>query len=681
MDAQGHTVSDTAPEPAGTLKTALEHADRLLTANPQLAEQQAWEILKAVPDQPHALLLFAKARRLQGDNVGAIETLRSLAQKQPRSAIVKTELGATLAANGELESAVAVLREAVRINPNQPAAWRALGDALTLAGDARAASDAQARQIRASVNDPKLVEAALALCDNKLAIAERTLKSFLKSHPTDVVAIRMLAETGARLGRLEEAEKLLARCLELAPSFAEARHNYAFVLNRITKSQDALREVDVLLKSDARNPNYLALKAAILVRLGDHQQAIDCYESFLARHSQQPKSWMSYGHALKAVGRRRECIEAYQRSLALLPSLGETWWSLANLKTYRFSEKEIAEIKRQLAMPELGEEDRFHLHFALGKAFEDESSFAASFDQYKEGNARRRALIPYDAADTKRVTDRAINFFTGPFFDAHRGVGSASSDPIFVVGLPRSGSTLVEQILSSHSMVEGTTELPDIIAIARRLGGKRTRIQESDYPDVLAGLDADDFHRLGEEYLERVRVQRREGRIHFIDKMPNNFQHVGLIHLILPNAKIIDTRRHPLGCCFSNFKQHFARGQHFTYDLEELGRYYRDYVRLMAHFDRVLPGRVHRVVYERMVQDPEDEIRRLLSYCALPFEPECLKFYETERTVRTPSSEQVRLPIFTEGVDQWSNFSTWLGPLKDVLGDVVDAYPDVPELP
>jgi tetratricopeptide (TPR) repeat protein len=391
---------------------------------------------------------------------------------------------------------------------------------------------------------------------------------------------------------------------------------------------------------------------------------------------------MSYGHALKAVGRRRECIDAYRRSIALLPSLGETWWSLANLKTYRFDEKEIAEMKTQLGKPELGEEDRFHLHFALGKAFEDAGSFAESFEHYREGNSRRRALIPYNPGDTKSLTDRAIDFFTGQFFETHRGVGCPSSDPIFVVGLPRTGSTLVEQILSSHSMVEGTTELPDILAIARRLGGKRkTGIRSSDYPDVLATLKASDFRQLGEEYLERVRVQRRESRVHFIDKMPNNFQHVGFIHLILPNAKIIDTRRHPLGCCFSNFKQHFARGQHFTYDLAEIGRYYRDYVRLMAHFDQVLPGRVHRVIYERMVSNPEEEIRRLLSYCELPFEPECLKFYETERTVRTPSSEQVRLPIFTEGVDQWTNFDPWLGPLKDVLGDVLNAYPDVPEFP
>jgi tetratricopeptide (TPR) repeat protein len=671
-------VSDTAPEPVGTLKTALENANRLLIANPRLAEQQAWEILKAIPDQPHALLIFAKARRLQGDTAGAIETLNSLARTQPRSATVLSELGATLAANGDLEAAVATLRRAVKIDPGQPAAWRALGDALTLAGDTKAASDAHARQIRASVNDPRLVEAALALCDNKLAVAEKALKTFLKAHPTDVVAIRMLAETGARLGRLEDSANLLERCVELAPGFSEARHNYAVVLHRLQRSQQALQEVDALLKDDAKNPNYLALKAAILVHLGDHERAIACYEGFLASHGRQPKSWMSYGHALKAVGRQSDCIAAYRRSIALLPSLGEVWWSLANLKTYRFSEEEIDQMRSQVGTADLSDEDRFHLHFALGKALEDAGSYEGSFEHYREGNALRGKAIRYRADDTTKLSDRSIAFFTRSFFDKHRGTGNASSDPIFVVGLPRSGSTLVEQILSSHSTVEGTTELPDILSIARRLGGKRSRLPDSEYPEMLARLDDAEFRRLGEEYLERVKVQRRQGRIHFVDKMPNNFQHVGLIHLILPHAKIIDTRRHPLGCCFSNFKQHFARGQNFTYGLEDIGRYYSDYVRLMAHYDAVLPGRVHRVVYERMVEDPENEIRNLLSYCELPFEPACLKFYETERAVRTASSEQVRLPIFTEAVDQWRNYERWLGPLKDVLGAVLAAYPGVP---
>jgi predicted Zn-dependent protease len=655
----------------------LEHADRLLAANPRLAEQQAWEILKAVPDQPHALLLFAKARRLQGDNTGAIDALRSLAQKHPQSAIIRSELGITQAASGELDAAIATLRQAVKIDPNRPSVWRALGDAFVLAGDARGASDAYARQIKASVNDPRLVEAALALCDNKLSVAEQALKNFLKIQPTDVVAIRMLAETGARLGRLEDSANLLERCVQIAPGFSEARHNYAVVLHRLQRSQQALDETDALLREDSKNPNYLALKAAILVHLGDHERAIASYESFLPSHGRQPKSWMSYGHALKAVGRQGDCVAAYRRSIELLPSLGEAWWSLANLKTYRFSKSEIGQMEKEVRKADLTEEDHFHLHFALGKALEDANSYVSSFEHYREGNALRGRTIRYRADDTTKQTDRSIAFFTKSFFDERSDAGAASSDPIFVVGLPRSGSTLVEQILSSHSTVEGTTELPDILSIARRLGGKRSRLPDSDYPEMLARLDGAEFRKLGEEYLERVKIQRRQGRIHFVDKMPNNFQHVGLIHLILPNAKIIDTRRHPLGCCFSNFKQHFARGQNFTYGLEDVGRYYNDYVRLMAHYDAVLPGRVHRVVYERMVEDPEAEIRKLLAYCELSFEAACLKFYETERAVRTASSEQVRLPIFSEAVDQWRNYEAWLGPLKDVLGPVLDAYPEV----
>jgi tetratricopeptide (TPR) repeat protein len=666
------------PEPTGSLATALAHATRLLASNPSTAAVQANEILKVMPGQPQALLLLAKALQKQGDSNGAIAAFEALTKSQPGLADAQYELGVALAASGRLDPAIAALKRTLRLDANHADAWRALGDALTLAGDSDGAADAYARQIKASVRDPQLLEAAIALCDGKLAIAERGLRDFLKRNPTDPAAIRMLAETGARLGRLEDAENLLARCLELAPSFHAARHNYALVLHRQAKSEDALREVDLLLKEDSRNPNYRALKPAILVRLGDHEQAIECYESFLAEHSRQPKSWMSYGHALKTVGRQDDSIAAYRKSIALLASLGETWWSLANLKTVRFSGADIAEMKTQLEKPNLDDEDLFHLHFALGKALEDEGAYEESFSHYEKGNALRRSLIHYDADDTGNHADRSISFFTTEFFGARKAVGCVSPDPIFVVGLPRAGSTLIEQILSSHSAVEGTMELPDIIAIARRLSGKKKK-QDSEYPDVFSRLDPAEFRALGEEYLARVRVQRRDNKPYFVDKMPNNFQHVGLIHLILPNAKIIDARRHPLGCCFSNFKQHFARGQNFTYDLADIGRYYRDYVRLLAHFDAVLPGRVHRVFYENMVDDTEREIRALLAYCGLPFEENCLRFYETERAVRTASSEQVRMPIFTEGVDQWRHFEPWLGPLKAALGNVLDSYPSVPQ--
>jgi tetratricopeptide (TPR) repeat protein len=384
---------------------------------------------------------------------------------------------------------------------------------------------------------------------------------------------------------------------------------------------------------------------------------------------------MSYGHALKAIGRQADCIAAYKKSIALAPTLGEAYWSLANLKTVRFEPQDIEAMRTFAAREKLADEDRYHLHFALGKALEDEGNYAESFQHYDAGNALRRKSITYDADETSDHVRRSKELFTSDFFAARAGQGNAAPDPIFIVGLPRSGSTLIEQILATHSAVEGTMELPDIIGIARRLSGRKSRSQTSNYPEMLATLDADALARLGGEYLERTRIQRKLGRASFIDKMPNNFAHVGLIHLILPNARIIDARRHPLGCCFSVFKQHFARGQAFSYEQTELGRYYVDYVDLMTHFDAVLPGRIHRVLYERMVSDPEREVRGLLDYCGLPFEEECLHFYRNSRAVRTASSEQVRQPIFRESVEQWRNFEPWLNPLKRALGPVLQEYP------
>ena len=640
-----------------------------------MAEAQSREILKAVPNYPQALLVLGVALRSQGNAPAARQVLKSLAASQPKAAGAQFELGLTLADLGETKDAISALRRAVKLDPNLPQVWLALADQLTLAGESMAADDAYARHIKASVNDPQLLKAAAALCESKLAFAERMLRSFLKHHPTDVSAIRMLAETGARLGHYEDAERLLARCVELAPSFEAARHNYATVLYRQNKPVEAIAQVEVLLKRDPRSPGYRTLRASALARLGETEQAILAYEDVLKAFPNQPKTWMSYGHTLKTAGRQEQCISAYRKGIALLPSLGEAYWSLANLKTFRFTPLEISTMGAQLERRDLAQEDRYHFHFALGKALEDEARYAESFEQYSKGNALRRTSLAYDADETSEHVKRCRTFFTAKFFHDRAGVGNPAPDPIFIVGLPRSGSTLIEQILSCHSAVEGTMELPDVMAIARRLGGKKKKIQLSAYPEVLATLSPDVFKALGEEYLSRTRIQRRLGRSFFIDKMPNNFLHVGLIHLILPNAKIVDARRHPLGCCFSCFKQHFARGQGFTYSLTDIGSYYVDYVSLMAHFDTVLPGRVHRIIYEQVVENPEQEVRRLLDYCGLPFEETCLRFYETPRAVRTASSEQVRLPIFTDSVEHWRHFEPWLEPLKHALGPVLAAYP------
>ena len=668
-----------APEPVGTVEVALGHAARLLATDPAMAAEQAAEILKVVPNQPQAMLLLGVARRNSGDAGGASEVLESLAANQPNWAVAHYELGLALGADRKGESAVKALQRAVELKPDIGDAWRALGDHRTAIGDAQGADEAYAQHIRYSTQNPRLMEAAIALVQSRIAVAEALLRDYLKQFPTDVAAIRMLAEVAARLGRMGDSETLLVRCLELAPSFAAARHNFALVLHRQHKATQALSEINRLLDVDAKNPGYRNLKAAILSSIGEYDQSIEIYTGVLAEYPNNAKAWMSYGHALKTAGHQDECIRAYRRSIELKPGLGETYWSLANLKTFRFSPSDLDAMRGQLRHGELTDEDRFHFHFAIGKALEDLALYAESFEHYANGNRLRRAEIRYDAAETSAHVRRSKAVFSKQFFAERAGMGAQAPDPIFIVGLPRAGSTLLEQILSSHPAVEGTMELPDIPAIAGSLGGRKTRAQTSKYPEILADLNADELRALGEKYLAQTRIQRKTDAPFFIDKLPNNFAHVGLIHLILPNARVIDARRHPLGCCFSGFKQHFARGQHFTYSLEDLGAYYRDYVELMAHIDAVLPGRVHRVIYEQMIDDTESEVRRLLDYCGLPFDERCLRFYENERAVRTASSEQVRQPIFRDAVEHWRHYEPWLGPLKDALGPLLEKYPAIPE--
>ncbi|WP_309644415.1 sulfotransferase [Phenylobacterium sp.] len=665
-------------EPVGTLATALAHAARLLPSDPHLAEAQSREILKVAPQHPDAVTLLAAALRRQGRSTAALEVLDSLAATRPDLAQIQFETGLARMSLGDGPGAIAALERAVALAPNHAQAWRALGDQFTLADRFDDADMAYAHHIKASTHDPRLVEAATALCDGQLAVAERQLRAFLKAYPTDVAAIRMLAETGLRLGRYDDAEALLARALELAPSFAAARQNYATVLYRQNKAVEAIAQIDRLLLDDPRNPGHRNLKAAALGRIGEYEAAIEVYGGVLADFPGQPKVWMSYGHALKTVGRQAEAVEAYRRCLAIEPGLGEAYWSLANLKTVRFADVDVAAMQGQLARTDISNEDRFHLHFALGKALEDARRYEEAFGHYDQGAALRRAGLDYDSDETADHAARSKTLLTPAFFAARAGQGAQAPDPIFIVGLPRAGSTLIEQILSSHSQVEGTQELPDIISMARRLGGKPNAERRTDYPEALAALTPGELKALGEEYLARAQVHRKLGRPFFIDKMPNNFAHLGLIHLALPNAKVIDARRHPLGCCFSAFKQHFARGQRFTYGLEDLGRYYSDYVGLMSHFDAVLPGRVHRVIYEEMVADPEAQVRALLDHCGLPFEDACLRFYENDRAVRTASSEQVRQPIYSDAADHWRNFEPWLGPLKASLGRVLETYPRAP---
>lgn len=675
MDVQLNRAS----EPVGTLDVALGHAARLLERDPRLAAEQADEILKAVPGHPHARLILGAAHRRAGQWQSALEILAPLAREQQRSAPAHIELAIALSEAGRTPDAIAALRRALQLKPDSADAWRLLADQLYATGDSSGADQARARYLKAATNDPRLMEAAAALVENELPLAEARLRAHLAGHPTDVAALRMLAEIAARLRRYTDAQALLERCLELAPSFDGARQNYAVVLNRQSKAAAALEQVERLLSKEPRNPGYLNLKAAVLANLGDYAESIGVYEAVLKDFPQQPKVWMSYGHSLKTARRQDESVAAYRRAIAMQPTLGEAYWSLANLKTFRFSDTDVLALRGALESEDLSDDDRLHFEFALGKALEDASHYEESFAHYAKGNAIHRKLHPYSADEDMRFMQRSKSRFTADFFASRAAAGDSSAAPIFIVGLPRSGSTLIEQILSSHSMVEGTMELADIPRIARELAVRHQGAGETPFFDAVSALTREQLQGLGAQYLASTSIQRKTPAPFFIDKMPNNCLYVALIHLILPNAKIIDARRHPLGCCFSVFKQNFARGQDFSYDLGDIGRYYGNYVELMAHVDAVLPGRVHRVHYESMVENTEAEVRLLLDYCGLPFEEGCLRFYENERAVRTASSEQVRQPIFREGMDQWRHFEPWLGPLKQALGPVLECYPSVPK--
>lgn len=577
-------------------------------------------------------------------------------------------------AEAEPAAALPIAQSLLARLPDQPDILRLLGRIHRALGHDDAAEQAELAAIDASARDPDLCSAALALVANELHIAEPLLRARLKASPFDVAAIRMMAELAARIGRYKDSEALLRRAIALAPAFVPARANLATVLHRQNRTAEALAELDRLNRTDPGNAAHDTLRAAVLGRIGDYDEAIGLYRKILEQRPDQPRLWMSYGHALKTIGLQEEAIAAYRRGLAADPSLGEIWWSLANLKTVRFDEADIARMEQALRNPNLSDEDRLHLDFALGKAFDDAGEVETAFAHYASGNAVRRRQIGYDPDEITRQVDATIARFTPDLLAARSGQGCPAPDPIFILGMPRAGSTLIEQILACHSQVEGTMELPDIPRLTRQAVG------DGRYPRDLDTLDAAALAALGQDYIEATRIQRREDKPLFIDKLPNNWLNSGFIHLILPNARIIDARRHPLDCCFSNFRQHFARGQGFSYGLDDMGRYYSDYVRLMAHFDAVMPGRVHRVIHEQLLDDPEGEVRRLLDALDLPFEQACLDFHNSGRAVRTASSEQVRRPINRDGVDQWRPYAAMLEPLRAALGAVLDSYPEVPPL-
>jgi tetratricopeptide (TPR) repeat protein len=571
------------------------------------------------------------------------------------------------------QNAAMQAREVLDGDPGCAPAHRILGMALRRLGRADEARKSEESAIQLASVEPKLFEAAMALAENRLDDAERVLRPYLSENPDDAAALRMLAEIAARLRRFDAAQEYLQTCLVIAPDYRDAQRLLSAIRRRApgpAQSGASVRGtigVDELVDEDGATVTTTYESA-----LGLYERAIDIFP-----HSHM--NWLSYGHVLRTVGRQDEAAAAYRRAIVERPAFGEAWWALADLKTRQFVDADMTEMQRLLDGREAAE-DRIPLHFALAKALEQKGAFQQSFEHYAAGNALQRQTDHHDRHAVSRHVDKTIALLDLNYFDQRHGAGFHTREPIFVLGLPRAGSTLLEQILSTHPLVEGTMELPDIPRLANMLGeGCSAGFEDSTYLDKLVSLDADELKRLGQSYIWSTGLRRTTDRPRFVDKMPNNWLHVGLILSILPNAKIIDARRHPLGCGFSNFKQHFARGQAFTYDLTDVGQFYADYARSMQHFDRVMPGRVCRLIYERLIEDPEQELRRVFEYLELDFDPACLRFYENKRAVRTASSEQVRRPINKEGVDQWRNFDPWLGELRQALGPIVDAYPDVPD--
>lgn len=576
----------------------------------------------------------------------------------------------------EPETAVRQAKEIIGSHPEDPQAHRLLARALRQLGRHEEAGQAEADAVQASARTPLLLRAAQAMRERQVETAERLVRSYLKTDPDDPQALRMLAEIAAVCGHGGDAERLLHKALDQAPGFVPLYVNLATLLHDLGCTDEAIALMDQVLASEPENGMVLSFRAEILISARRLDEALETYEKLLACASDIAIGWMNYGHVLNAVGRIDEAIAAFRKSLELNPASGFAWWGLANLRTIKFDGQDVAAMEKALA--DSGDDlDRVQLHFALGRAFDDQDRFEEAFNHYTVGNEIRRTLVSYDPGLVEETVRKARALFTREFLCRHADQGYAATDPIFIVGLPRSGSTLVEQILASHPSVEGVGEVFDIERIAIGIAGREAG--EPLWLDAVGQMDIGTLRALGETYIDSTRIYRKTDCPFFTDKMPFNWRYSGLLHLILPNAKIVDVRRHPLGCCFSNFALYFNRATHFASNLEDLGRYYRAYVRMMDHFDRVLPSRIHRVLYEDLIENPEGEVRRLLDHLGLPFHEDCLRHYKNPRPVQTPSAQQVRRPIYREALDRWQNYNPWLGPLETALGSVLDHYPHVPD--
>jgi predicted Zn-dependent protease len=665
---QAATLSQPSPRLAAEVRRIRELLERGQFA---AAFSAAQALQQESPENRDVLYLTAVSQRYLGRIQDALATLVVLERHHPNYAWLYQERGHCHVGLRAAGPATEAFAHAVALNSTLSGSWNALQLLYRMSGRSADAEHAATQVANLATLPRDIVTAFSMYADGEIQDAEHVVRQYLLKHGDHVEGMRLLAQIGVKMDVLDDAECLLESLLTIAPQHHVARYEYALVLLKRHKHVRSGEEVEKLLKIDPGNPAYRTTFATVCTGFGDHQRALTLYQDILRLTPHEPELHLSIGHALKTLGRPQEAIEAYRAAAAAKPSFGEACWSLANLKTYRFTDAEIDRMRAAETDPATALVDRYHFCFAIGKALEDRAQYAESFRYYQDGNALKKTECLYRPDPLERTAKLQQSLCTREFFAARSEFGSADASPIFIVGLPRSGSTLIEQILASHSKVEGTMELADIPRLVQDLQGRETHGSVPKYPGILGTLGAQEFRRMGEKYLSDTLVYRQAApgaKPFFIDKMPNNFRHLALIHLILPNAKIIDARREPLACCFSNFKQLFASGQQFTYSIEDITRYYRMYVELMAHWNAALPSKILRVEHEGVVRDLESNVRRILEFCELEFEAACLDFHKTKRNVHTASSEQVRQPIFKDGLEQWRHFDPWLGPLKAALG-------------
>ena len=651
-----------------SVKEAYSNAVSLLeSGNYELAEKQLAEILQNYPNDPNALRLSGVSSIEQGKPEIALIPLRKAIKVAPDFAQAHEDLGTAWFLLSELKKSEVCLKAALKLDPSKFSAWKSLGDLLSDRGKDKEANKAYEQALSTNSNYKDLTKAMTLVRKGQTGAAEKIYKQILKEDPNNVDALRLLGLLAVKGGSLDQGIMILKKCTEIAPDYALAWENLANMYRQKEGFENLDKSIYCFKKATKFRPNWAegwAGLGTVLTRSSLHNEGINAYQKSITLKEEQPRVHLSLGHVYKTTGEQEQSVASYHKAIKHYEMFGEAYWSLANLKTYNFSNKEINSMELQITKEDLPEREKVHFLFALGKAYEDLKDYKRSINFYNEGNDLNRGRSSYDPKAVEAISKRIKKFFNKKFIKDKSDSGDLSPDPIFIVGLPRSGSTLIEQILSSHSKVEGTMELPNMLNMARRLGSG-TKDQTS-YPEILSKLSTSEIESLGKQYISETKMIRSEFPF-FIDKMPNNFSHIGLINLILPNAKIIDSRRDPLDTCFSCYKQLFARGQMFTYDFNELARYYVNYIKLMDHWDEVLPGKVYRVFYENIVENQEDETKNLLEFCNLPFEENCLRFYETKRAVKTASSEQVRQPIYRKSIHHWKNYEPFLKELKKGL--------------